>query len=207
MSMNNRILLLRYSDFHGVHTIAEHQKVINQRGHCWWAKIGKQPSEKYLDEFLSQDERTVFLYTADHLHKCSLGTVIRERPANDYPDYYKRDIFGSEEEPTVYFELCSIEEIDLSCLDNYLICSSGKEVLYDLKKTISSYMFIQDRNIPLPPKPAPRSTKPKKVVLDQSSCVYKKDGVCTNRSCVNYSYECLRPRYCLKQRPIKETVK
>lgn len=61
MDIGNRILLLRYSDFHGVDTIAEHKKVISSKGHCWWAKIGKQPSEKYLKSFLLQEEKIVLL--------------------------------------------------------------------------------------------------------------------------------------------------
>ena len=204
--MNDRILILRYSDFHGVDTISAHQKVISESGHCWWAKIGKQPSEKYLKEFLEQDKKIVLLYTSGRLHKSELGSVLRERPQSNYPDYYKRDIFDQEVEPSVYFDLLSIREIELSFLDDYVICCSGKEALYDLKKTISSYMFIQDKSSPLPPKPEPRKRKPKKVVLDKSSCMYKKNGKCANRSCINYEYECLRPRYCIKQRPIKEVV-
>ena len=114
MNMNDRILILRYSDFHGVDTIAAHQKVISESGHCWWAKIGKQPSERYLREFLEQKKKTVLLYTAGRLHKSELGSVLRERPKSNYPNYYERDIFDREDEPSVYFDLFSIEEIDLS---------------------------------------------------------------------------------------------
>lgn len=206
LNMNDRILILRYSDFHGVDTIAAHQKVISESGHCWWAKIGKQPSERYLKEFLEQEKKIVLLYTSGQLYRSELGSVLRERPQSNYPSYYERDIFDQEDEPSVYFDLLSIKEIGLSFLDDYVICSSGKGALYDLKKTISSYMFIQDKSLPLPPKPEPRKRKPKKVALDQSSCVYKRDGKCANRSCINYEYECLRPRYCIKQRPIKEVV-
>jgi len=206
MNMIDRMLLLRYSDFHGVDTIAAHQKVIAESGHCWWAKIGKQPRESYLKEFLEQEKKFVLLYTTGCLYRSELGGVLRQRPQSNYPDYYKRDIFGQEDEPSVFFNLLSIEKLPLSYLDDYVICSSGKEVTYDLKKTISSYMFIQDKSLPLPPKPEPRKRKLKKIVIDQSSCVFNKNGKCANRSCINYEYDCLRPRYCIKQRPIKEVV-
>lgn len=202
--MSNKVLLLRYSDFHGIDTIAAHMEIIQQYGRCWWAKIGKQPSPTYLQGFFEQEEKIALLYTSGVLYKCRIGSVLRSRPENHYPPYYDRDIFGKDNEPQVFFELLSIEEIELNYLDDYVVCSSGKEVLYDLKKTISSYMFIQHNSIPLPPKPErkPRQQKLKKAVIDKNSCVYKKDGMCGNRTCVNYRYECERPQYCLKQKPI-----
>ena len=206
--MSNKILLLRYSDFHGVDTIEEHTMVIKECGRCWWAKIGKQPSVKYLQQYLEQGERIVLLYSAGVLYKCTLGTVLRERPTSQYPPYYDRDIFDKENEPTVYFELLSIEKINLGFLDDYVICSSGKDVVYDLKKTISSYMFIQHRDLPLPSKPKPRekNKKNRQLIFDKNSCVYKKEGYCNSRTCVNYKYKCERPQYCLKQKPIKQAV-
>lgn len=206
MIMIEKILLLRYSDFHGVDTIAAHQKVIAETGHCWWAKIGKQPRELYLKEFLEQEKKFVLLYTAGWLYKSELGCVLRQRPQSNYPDYYERDIFGQEDEPSVFFDLLSIQKLPLSFLDDYVICSSGKEVMHDLKKTISSFMFIQDKSLPLPPKPEPRKRKLKKTILNQNSCVFMKNGKCANRSCINYEYDCLRPRYCVKQRPIQEVI-
>ena len=53
MDKNTIILLLRYSDNHGVNTVQAHIDVIEKHGFCWWAKLGKkQPSESYLNEFL-----------------------------------------------------------------------------------------------------------------------------------------------------------
>lgn len=206
--MSNKVLLLRYSDFHGIDTIKAHAEVIQENGRCWWAKIGKQPSQKYLQDFVEQNEKIVLLYTAGALFIGRLGSVRRGRPESCYPSYYERDIFDKDNEPEVYFELLSIEEIELDFLEEYVICSSGKEVLYDLKKTISSYMYIQHKSIPLPPKPErkPKKVKPRKAVLDKNSCIYKKQGNCGNRNCINYKYECERPQYCIKQKPIEEEV-
>lgn len=204
MDVNNKILLLRYSDFHGVDTIQEHIKVATEKGHCWWAKIGKQPSMGYIKEIMSQDEKFCLLYTPGMLHLCCLEGVLDHRPDENYPVYYERDIFGKDIEPSVYFLLSQIEEIDLSFLDDYIVCSSEKEVMYTLKKTISSYMVIQHISAPRKPKPAPRvkKEKPKEPSkkVDFNGCVYRMDGMCTNKRCINYKYECTRPSNCLKQK-------
>lgn len=205
MDINEKILLLRYSDFHGVDTVAAHQEVVQKNGRCWWAKIGKQPSEKYVSEIRKQKEPYCLLYTPGVLHICRLGDILDHRPDKNYPEYYESDIFGIENEPQIYFELLSIEKIDLSFLDDYIVSSSEKEVLYDLKKTISSYMFIQHKDALRKPKPVKKKREEKKpVVIYKNSCVYQKDGMCSNRRCINYQYECLRPQMCIKQKPRKK---
>ncbi len=201
MDINEKILLLRYSDFHGVDTVSAHQKVVAEEGRCWWAKIGKQPSEKYISEIRRQKEPHCLLYTPGVLHICELGEVITHRPRSRFPEYYETDIFGKENEPRVYFELLSIKKIDLSFLEDYIVSSSEKEVLYDLKKTISSYMFIQHKDAPRKPKVTRQKKAEKKVeIVNKNGCVYRKESVCTNRRCINYQYECLRPQMCLKQK-------
>lgn len=201
MDINEKILLLRYSDFHGVDTISAHQEVVNKDGMCWWAKIGKQPSEKYISEIREQKNPHCLLYTPGVLHLCQLGEIIEHRPESNYPDYYVRDIFGKENEPRVYFGLLSIEKIELSFLENYIVSASEKEVLYDLKKTISSYMFIQHKDAPRKPKVTRQKRKEtKKEIVNKNDCVYRKDNLCSNRRCINFLYECLRPQMCLKQK-------
>lgn len=201
MNKYEKILLLRYSDFHGVDTIQEHANVIKEEGRCWWVKIGKQPSKKYISEIRKQSTPHCLLYTPGVLHLCRLGKILEERPLNNYPMYYKDDIFGKENEPHIYFELLSIEKLDMLFLEDYIVSSSEKEVLYDLKKTISSYMFIQHKDAPRKPKPIKKEQALKrKVVIDKHGCIYKTDGTCTNRRCVNYQYECVHPDICIKQK-------
>ena len=59
MDINEKMLLLRYSDFHGVDTISAHKKVVAEEGRCWCAKIGKQPREKYISEIRRQKRTTL----------------------------------------------------------------------------------------------------------------------------------------------------
>ena len=204
--MSNTILLLRYSDFKGIDTIAAHKEVIDSEGSCWWAKLGKQPSDKYLSAYLSQDERLIMLYTPGVLHLCTLGKVIHHRPTSNFPQYYKRDIFDGENEPTTYFELLSITKIDVNVLENYVIRVSGKGVIHDLKKTISSYMMIQDKDEPLPEKRKRMPAKKKTVIYDNENCKSKKNGICKNMYCVRYNELCDIEKTCRRFTPIKIVV-
>lgn len=201
MNKNAIILLLRYSDNHGVNTIQSHADVIEKHGFCWWAKLGKkQPRESYLNEFLSQESPKVLLYSTGKLFVCDCGGVLRERPDKNYPTYYDRDFFSLEQKPEVYFKLKSIKEIELAFLDDYVVRSSEKDVLYDLKKTISSYMFIQHKDAPRKPKPKPRVRKATIKLLSSRGCIYRIEGSCTNKRCINYNYECMHPEVCTKQK-------
>lgn len=203
MELNDKILLLRYSDFHGISTVNVHVQVVEENGKCWWAKIGKQPSEKYLKEYLEQNEKVCLLYTPGILHICKLGKVLFERPKDSYPAYYDEYIFGKENEPRTFFELLEIKPIDVSFLSDYVVSVSGKEALYDLKKTISSYIFIQHRDAPRKEKKKRCPTTVKKTEVSNKDCMYRIDGHCNNKSCVNYQYECFRPEYCIKQKKKK----
>lgn len=206
--MYNKILLLRYSDFHGVNTIEAHAEIIQEHGRCWWAKIGKQPRFQYLQKYLEQEKKIILLYTVGSLYRCGLGNVLWSRPKSQYPPYYDRDIFGQENEPKVYFELLSIEKVDLKYLEDYVVCSSGKEVLYDLKKTISSYMFIQHKDVPLLSNQKPKKKKKtRQTIVDKNSCIHEVEGFCNKKSFVNYMYKCERPQFCIKQKPVKQSVK
>ena len=200
--MVNTILLLRYSDFNGVNTIDAHQEVLKSYGSCWWAKIGKQPSKNYLLNFLNQDEKNVLLYTPGIIHICKIGGIIHRRPTENYPSYYEHDIFNTEIEPQTYFQLLSMESIDISFLDNYVVRTSGKPVVHDLKKTISSYMLLQNKDAALPEKRV-RVKKEKKNIYDTNHCRSKKNGICKNAYCVNYLLECNCESSCRKFAPVK----
>ena len=131
---------------------------------------------------------------------CDCEGILRERPNNNYPAYYDRDVYSLEHEPKVYFKLKYIKELELNFLDDYIVRSSEKEVLYDLKKTISSYMFILHKDAPRKPKPKPRIRKTSIKPLNSKECIYRLNEACTNKRCINYKYECIHPDLCTKQK-------
>jgi len=203
---NPKVLLLRYSDFQGYDTIKEHEAIIAASGYCWFGKFGKIISAKYLTKFMmGRAPYIVFLYTAGVLHKCQMDAVTYERPSTGYPEYYDSFLFKKEDfTPHVFLRLISIEPISLDALEQYVVVSSGKPILYDLKKTISSFIIIQDKDNWAPPVKKERAKKEKTLAQtnprDPNSCIYQKNNMCTNRRCVSYSYECDRPSSCIKQK-------
>lgn len=199
-----KILLLRYSDFKGFHTIDEHKKVINKSGSCWYGKFGKVISKRYLDDFTKDNlPATLFLFTAGSLHRCKMTEYTYDRPTENYPTYYDTFLFTQKDFiPHVFFKLTSIEKEELNILENFVVVSSGKPILYDLKKSISSFIVIQDKETWVPVS-KPRKTKQKKKNNKNKvvhSCIYRLNGMCTNRRSVNYQYECENPNYCLRQK-------
>lgn len=203
----SEVLLLRYSDFNGVATILEHQKVIDECGSCWWAKIGKKPSPSYLQPFIENCPFKAFLYTAGVLHKCTVEEVSFIFPPDRFPSYYLRDINqpSGDAFAGVFFRLSEITSVDLSALDDYVVKTSGKTISHDLKKSISSYYTLQLKELWIKPekkvRPKPAKLPPQKVT-DPNACKYRIDGKCSNRRCVNYLYECDRPSFCIKRKPI-----
>ena len=121
--------------------------MIEQDGSCWWAKISKTPSSSYIAKYMAVEPHLGFLYTAGSLYKCTIEEVSNNRPTEKYPNYYDRDIFTKlEKAPSLFFKMTSIEQVDLSVLDNYVVESSGKPAQHDLKKTISSYFLLQHKD-------------------------------------------------------------
>ncbi len=200
--MQDRILLLRYSDAHGIDTISEHKAVINECGSCYWAKIGKQPRPVYLSTYLAQQKRMIFLSSGRALHVCLLKDVRWQRPEDKYPLYYNEEIFGKSNEPHLFFQIESMEKAPFALLDDYVVCNSYKPVSYDLKKTISSYMFIQHKDAPREEKKQQirkhESVTPK-VEKRNNTCKYLSSGLCSNKRSVNYQYECIHPQSCIKR--------
>lgn len=149
MNNDTKILLLRYSDARGIDTVKEHIEVINSDGYCWWAKIGKQPGLSHLQAIMEQNEKIAFLYSKRRLYKAKLISISMERPKQNFPAYYEKQIFNTNVEPSLYFAFDSIEKVPLSILEDYVVCSSGRKVMEGLEKSIGSYMLIQHKDMPL----------------------------------------------------------
>lgn len=202
-STTNIVLLLRYSDFNGIDTIKEHENIIRDKGFCWWVKLGKTPSSTYIQKFRETHSDIAFLYTAGILYKCRILDISNNIPLDSYPKYYDRDIFPIPSNANVlFFKITDIEPIPLDELENYLVLRSGKSVLYNLKKSISSYFLIQNKDNwvkPIHNIRQKRIEKKQQPSINKSSiCKYQKASLCSNRLCINYGYQCERPNMCLK---------
>lgn len=200
----NEVFLLKYSDYHAIDTIAEHSKVIADLGFCWFGKIGKKPQDKYLASLFRNGSILLFLYTKYKLIQCVCSGYTYDTPDYGIPDYYIHELFPKDElKPTVYFKLESMRVIELDVLEEYVVKSGGKPILHDLNKSISSFYILIDKSLWVAPMKKQRVAKaPKRTYAVPNSCIYRVDGICTNRRFVSYQFECERPSNCLRQKPI-----
>lgn len=202
---NEKFLVLRYGTNIIPDCIEKHIEVINNTGYCWFGKIGVVPSQKALKQIAEQSTHRIVLYTKGKAYLCNFVDYTTNKPANHYPEYYNQYLFGQSKEPSIYFKLTSIDEIQLSVLDKAVVVSSRNRLQDTLNRSMSSYFLaeipggkedvkattmIQNKD----------SSKTKKELLPENDCRYRKDGKCTLKSCINYLYECDRPNRCLKQK-------
>ena len=196
--------LLRYSDYHAINTIAEHRKVLETFGFCWFGKIGKKPKAQYLDTLFKDSSVILFLFTKYRLVQCVCSGYSYNIPDCGIPEYYGRDLLNKEElAPSVYFKLESMVDVELNLLDSYVVKSSGKSITHDLNKSISSFYILSDKSVWVEPVKKQRERKKKTCPITiPNSCVYRINGICTNKRFVSYQFECERPNNCQRQKPI-----
>lgn len=208
MKPGQKILVLRYGNNIISDCIEKHQEVIKEYGYCWFGKIGTSPSTKIINALLAEDEPEIILYKKGKAHMCRLEEISDKKPDKGYPDYYQEYLYDQLIFPKVYFKLTSIEEIELKELDKCIVCSSLSHLMDTLNRSMSSFIFamVPDPNakaINVKEQTKGEKTKPtrkKKDLLDKNDCVYRKDGKCSNRSCISYQYECEHPSVCIKQK-------
>ena len=201
MDIEKNVLLIRYSNYYGIDTIKEHVEVIEKYGYCWFGKFGKKPSESYINKLMKDGSIYAFLYTRGVLHLGKIIDVSYEKPREGCPDYYLSRLYGTDMEPVIYFKLTMLQEENVGRLDDYLVPFSGKEAMYTLNKSLSSYIVIRHKDATQEPKKEKvKRVRKEKAIVDKSTCMYRKDGLCDNKRCINYQYECMHPNLCTKQK-------
>ena len=101
----------------------------------------------------------------------------------------------------MYFKLKNIVDMNVSDLSNYIVSSSRNNLMDTLNKSMNSFFVVELRgSVPIREEAILKPSRNKKEILGEKDCYYRKDEKCSNKSCVNYQYECLRPDMCLKQK-------
>lgn len=201
----DRFIVLKYST--GIHDcIKRHIDVINELGYCWFGKIGVAPSREAIYSKLNKDRMYAILYCQGKAHLCDLLEISEAKPESGYPTYYDSFLFSRSIYPQMYFKLGSIMQISSKELSACTILSSGKPMLETVSRSMASFFYVEypeDRREGdlLGVKKPKIAAREKTIAVDKYSCVYRKAGLCTNRRCVNYQYDCERPSSCIKQKP------
>ena len=191
------ILVLRYSSAIRIDIIEQHQAIIAERGYCWYGKLGGITREIVIHAIKISESPIIMLYSKGKAFLCDFVEMTTEKPIDGYPKYYdEQQIY-----PSCYFKLTSIEPVDLSIL-NHLYVRSSKRKLSEVfsKQCMSSTLLVAYDEIKDLPKYVNTQRSRSNEKLGKENCRFKKQGICTLSSCINYQYECDRPSACAKQK-------
>ena len=200
MKKGQQFILLRYSNTIVPNTIEQHKAIIDELGYCWFGKIGVVPSAKIRKAILDEEEPCILLYTRGIVHECRLLDISEKKPAYGCPAYYETEGII----PSVYFKLLSIDPVAIKELERYRVISTGSPLLDAVGRSMTSYFFAEwtdgTARTNVEKKIEKAAKKEKRELLPPNDCVYRKEGKCTLKSCINYKYECDRPSRCLSQK-------
>lgn len=184
MQDGQRYLLLRYSTGEVKDCIKLHKDVLEEKGYCWFGKIGNVPSSRILQQVFDEKQPTLVLYRKDAAYICNVSKYCLKTPQDGVPDYYQKEgIF-----PSIFFCLESIEQCDAAIFHDSVVISTGayvEDVVFHSRIPFMLCKYIDEAKLP---------------PLGINDCRYRKDDFCTCRSCVNYDCLCERPSSCAKQR-------
>lgn len=203
LQQGQKLLVLRFGKQIVENCIELHQEIIEEKGYCWFGKLGTVPSKKSIDAVLDEEKPSIILYARGSAFLCEISEVIYEKPDEGYPGYYKNELFDKLSFPTIYFKLLSMEVLNVNDLEKFTVISSGNSAINTLLHSMSSFLFIsygKSDSIKQEPKEKKKATTRRNEKLPENDCVYKKDGKCSLKSFVNYQYECERPSSCMKQK-------
>ena len=136
-----------------------------------------------------------------------------EKPAKGYPEYYRDFLYKRNVYPKMYFKLGSIEELSKDIFAKCVSLSSRRPLAESIARSMASFFYgeypMEDLSVSSTPPMTSKMTETKKkeakakktLMIDKQSCVYKKEGLCANKRCISYGYECERPSSCIKQKP------
>lgn len=191
------VLVLRFSPNIKKDIIEQHQDIISKLGFCWYGKLGGVTSEHVIHAIMQTPNPMIMLYCKGRVFLCDFVEMTTEKPKNGYPEYYDTELLY----PSCYFKLTSIESVDMDILSHFYVRSSERK-LSDVfsHQCMSSTLFVAYEEIIDLPKYVKKTKVHDYNSLGKEECRYKKRGICTLTSSINYNYECERPSSCKKQK-------
>lgn len=200
-----KLLIVRYGTEINSDCIELHKKLIEQYGFCWFGKIGVVPSKASITPVMREERPAIILYNRKGVFLCDVEEIIYSKPPAGYPDYYEQDLFANYMYPKCYMKLTSIDEINIDDVAGFYVVSSGNSALDTLNNSMSSFLFITRGQLSESEKRTIKESKRKesnvkRPMLPSNDCIYRKNGICTLKTCISYEFECERPSMCLKQK-------
>lgn len=208
MIEGNKVLILKYGTNNMYDCIEKHKELIEKNGYCWFGKIGKMPGETKVKEIMDQEISQIVLYSQGKAYLCDVEGYQIDKPDKGYPAYYDSFLYARNIMPSMYFRLSSLSELKIEELSKCVISKSGRNVIETLTRSMNSFFYAElpDKNYKKPEVKEKKERKPKKVEKKEvasNDCIYRIDGICENKRCISYEYECISPSRCAKQKTKK----
>ena len=136
----DKFIILRYSN--GIYDcIKNHKAVIDERGYCWFGKIGAVPSERALKEKLNPENPLAVLYCSGNAFISQLLGISHEKPVEGYPAYYQKFMYDRNIYPKMYFKLGSLEEFPHKIFAKCVSLSSKRPLVESVTKSMASCFY------------------------------------------------------------------
>ena len=198
---DKKILVLRYGTNIEKNCIRLHQEVLENKGSCWFGKLGRSPSEKVIKQVMNDDIGHVILYAREGAFLATFDKVIDTKPDDSYPEYYETLLYADGYIPSMYFRLLEIEPLESAALQELIVSSSKSQLIDTLYKSMNSFFCVEYKNgKQTEVKKEVTKAEVKKEISTPDGCIYRKDKKCHKKGFVNYQYECERPNLCVAQK-------
>lgn len=137
-------LILRFTDKGAPKegTMAAHARMIAEKGHVWYGKIGAPLAKQRLDDLQKQDESLIYFVESGsgQLFRAELADNTRELPDQSHIPSYYRDRYN---DVKTWLKLTSLVECDRKEIELYSISSSGMPALLTIRNSMSSFFYIR----------------------------------------------------------------
>lgn len=137
-------LILRFTDKGAPEegTMGAHARLIAEKGHVWYGKIGVPLAKQRLINLQEQDESLIYFVESGsgQLFKAELADSARELPDQSHiPSYYKERYADVK----TWLKLTSLVECSREEIESYSISSSGMPALLTIRNSMSSFFYIR----------------------------------------------------------------
>ena len=139
-----KTIVLRFSDSFAPKdgTLAEHERIIREKGYVWWGKRGPKISHSVINSIMKDNKCKVILVRGGTKEKywATVEEISDGCPQKSYvPEYYRSDVvfYGS------FLKITKIERAEENVLDNCFVCTTGKKMSDIINKAMASYFIVE----------------------------------------------------------------
>lgn len=139
MEKDKRYLILKYGENEIQETAKKHMKVIEDKGYCWFGKLGRALSSKA--QSIVMDTNRIFFYVKGHLYFGEVEEISTKQPNGNVPEYYQEYFYDRFEFPSMYLKLNRLVEVDVKVLEDLYVDTTKKTVVESILRCMNPTIF------------------------------------------------------------------